>query len=93
MQWKPTKGVEFGHECQIIEICQPEQAKRVLAPGMTVSTALPCRTSLYRDEEATTLATIKPTTLLEIFDTPQLQQVAQEIEDTFVRMMHEAAAC
>jgi uncharacterized protein (DUF302 family) len=86
------KGVEFGSDCQIFEICQPEQAKRVLDLDMRVSTALPCRISLYREDEKTVITTIKPTSLLSTFDTPQLQQVAQEIEETFVRIMNEAAA-
>jgi len=59
---------------------------------MMVSTALPCRISLYREEETTVIATIKPTTLLSMFDTPQLQQVAQEIEETLETIMSEAAA-
>jgi uncharacterized protein (DUF302 family) len=86
------KGVEFGQDCQVFEVCQPEQAKRVLDLDMMVSTALPCRISLYREEETTVIATIKPTTLLSMFDTPQLQQVAQEIEETLETIMSEAAA-
>jgi uncharacterized protein (DUF302 family) len=37
------KGVEFAHECLIFEVCQPQQAKKVLEQNMSVSTALPCR--------------------------------------------------
>ena len=90
-QTMAKKGVDFRRDCQIFEICQPEQAKRVLDLDMRVSTALPCRISLYREDDKTILATIKPTDLLSTFDTPQLQQVAQEIEETFVRIMNEAA--
>jgi hypothetical protein len=35
----------------------------------------------------TVLSTIKPTAMLAMFDTPQLQQVAQEIEDTMIKIM------
>ena len=35
------KGVEFGRECLIFEVCQPQQAKKVLDQNMSVSTALP----------------------------------------------------
>lgn len=83
------KGVEFDHECQIFEVCQPEQAKKVLDFDMRVSTALPCRISLYREDGKTVLSTIKPTALLEMFDIPQLQQVAKEIEDTMIKIMAE----
>jgi len=86
------KGVEFAHECLIFEVCQPQQAKRVLDENMSVSTALPCRISIYEEGGKTVLATLKPTTLLTLFDTPQLKSVAQEVEDTIVKIMKEAAS-
>ena len=87
--WK--KGVEFNHECLIFEVCQPQQAKKVLDENMSVSTALPCRISIYEECGKTILATLKPTTLLAMFNTPQLEGVAQEVEATIVKIMKEAA--
>ena len=86
------KGVEFGHECLIFEVCQPQQAKKVLDQNMSVSSALPCRISIYEEGGKTVLATLKPTTLLAMFKAPQLEGVAQEVENTIVKIMKEAAA-
>ena len=86
------KGVEFARECLIFEVCQPQQAKKVLDADMSVSTALPCRISIYEEDGKTILATLKPTTLLAMFNAPQLKEVAQEVEDTIVKIMKEAAA-
>lgn len=86
------KGVAFDHECQIFEVCQPQQAKKVLDENMSVSTALPCRISVYEEGGKTILATLKPTTLLAMFNTPQLAAVAQEVENTMGKIMQEAAA-
>ncbi len=86
------KGVEFARECLIFEVCQPQQAKKVLDQNMSVSTALPCRISIYEEGGKTMLATLKPTTLLAMFDTPELKLVAQEVEDRIVKIMKEAAA-
>ncbi|HEY4932408.1 MAG TPA: DUF302 domain-containing protein [Terriglobales bacterium] len=86
------KGVEFGRECLIFEVCQPQQAKKVLDQNMSVSTALPCRISIYEEGGKTVLATLKPTTLLALFKSPQLEGVAQEVEDTIVKIMKEAAS-
>lgn len=86
------KGVEFARECLIFEVCQPQQAKKVLDENMSVSTALPCRISIYEEGGETILATLKPTTLLALFNTPQLKGVAQEVEATIVKIMKEAAA-
>jgi uncharacterized protein (DUF302 family) len=85
------KGVAFAHDCLIFEVCQPQQAKKVLDENMSVSTALPCRISIYEEGGKTILATLKPTTLLALFNTPQLKNVAQEVEDTIVKIMKEAA--
>ena len=70
------KGVDFDHECLIFEVCQPQQAKKVLDKNMSISTALPCRISIYEQGGKTVLATLKPTTLLAMFDSPQLEGVA-----------------
>ena len=86
------KGVELAHECQIFEVCQPQQAKKVLEANMSVCTALPCRISVYEEGGKTMLATLKPTTLLAMFNSPQLATVAQEVEDTIVKIMDEAVA-
>jgi len=85
------KGVEFAHECLIFEVCQPQQAKKVLDENMSVSTALPCRISIYEEGGKTVLATLKPTALLAMFNTPQLDEVAETVEATIVKIMKEAA--
>ncbi len=86
------KGVELAHECLIFEVCQPQQAKKVLDANMSVCTALPCRISVYEEGGETILATLKPTTLLAMFKSPQLEGVAQEVEATILKIMEEAAA-
>ncbi len=86
------KGVELERECLIFEVCQPQQAKKVLEQNMSVSTALPCRISIYEEGGKTVLTTLKPTTLLAMFNAPQLEGVAQEVEKTIVKIMKEAAS-
>ena len=43
------KGVAFARECRIYEVCNPHQAKKVLEANLEISTALPCRISLYEE--------------------------------------------
>ncbi len=86
------KGVEFSHECLIFEVCQPQQAKKVLDEDLSISTALPCRISIYEENGKTTLATLKPTTLLAMFNAPQLEEVAKEVEVSIVKIMKDAAS-
>jgi len=86
------KGVEFANECLIFEVCQPQQAKTVLEQNMNISTMLPCRISLYQEGGKTMLATLKPTALLALFNEPQLEPVARDVENTIIQIMKEAAA-
>ncbi|MBI3327601.1 MAG: DUF302 domain-containing protein [Nitrospinae bacterium] len=85
------KGVEFGPHCQIFEVCNPVQAKKVLQANLEISTALPCRISAYEQGGGTKLATIKPTAMIAWYPNPELKEVAQEVEETLVKIMQEAA--
>ncbi len=85
------KGVVLTQECLIFEVCQPQQAKKVLDANMSVCTALPCRICVYEEDGKTVLATLKPTTMLAMFNSPQLETVAQEVEKTISQIMNEAA--
>ncbi|MFA5504275.1 MAG: DUF302 domain-containing protein [Vulcanimicrobiota bacterium] len=85
------KGVEFTRQCLIFEVCQPQQAKSVLEKDMSLSTALPCRISIYDDGGRTVMASLKPTMLLGMFKTLQLDGVAQQVEDSLVKIMEQAS--
>ncbi|HXE62711.1 MAG TPA: DUF302 domain-containing protein [Bryobacteraceae bacterium] len=85
------KGVEFNSNCWIYEVCNPDQAKKVLEANGAISTALPCRISVYGAEGDYTLATILPTALMTMFASPELAPVAQEVETVIKAMMQDAA--
>jgi len=86
------KGVEFGHECRIFEVCNPQQAKKVLEQNLQISTALPCRIAVLEEEGVVKLSTIRPSMLLQMFQEPGLASVAEDVEGTLVAIMDEAAA-
>jgi uncharacterized protein (DUF302 family) len=85
------KGVPFARECRIFEVCNPHQAKRVLEANLEISTALPCRISVYEEGGRTKLATLRPTALIGLYSSPELRGVAEEVEHTLVAIMAEAA--
>jgi uncharacterized protein (DUF302 family) len=86
------KGVDFGSECLIYEVCNPQQAKRVLEAHPAISTALPCRISIYPEGSGVVLATIRPTAMIELFATPELKSIAEEVETVLIKIMDEAAS-
>jgi uncharacterized protein (DUF302 family) len=86
------KGVDFDRECHVFEVCNPDQARKVLERRMDISTALPCRISVFVEAGQVKLSTIKPTVLLDMFGDAELKPVAAEVEEVMLESMHEAAA-
>jgi len=64
----------------------------VLDQDMSVSTVLPCRISLYEEGGKTILATLRPTTMLAMFNVPQLESVARDVEDTIIKIINQATS-
>ena len=86
-----AKGVDFGPECRVLEVCNPGKAKTVLETDMSISNALPCRISVYQEGGTVKVSTLKPTVLLKMFNRPELEPVAKEVEETMLRIID--AAC
>ena len=85
------KGVDFANACQILEICNPQNAKEVLTEDMDLNMALPCRVSVYSDGGKTKIGMIKPASMLkELSDSPALARVAEEVEEAMIKMISEA---
>jgi uncharacterized protein (DUF302 family) len=85
------KGVEMDMECRIYEVCNPAQAKRVLEADGSISTALPCRISVYGKPGAYTIASMLPTEMMKAFPVPEIEPVAREVEEVIKAIVTEAA--
>ena len=81
------KGVDLPIECRIFEVCNPQQAGKVLAADPNLNMALPCRISVYEHAGGT------PSELLGMLtaDTA-LAGVAATVEQAIEKMIDEAAA-
>lgn len=86
------KGVDLAQQCRVYEVCNPHQAKKVLDADGAISTALPCRISVYGTTGHYTLATMRPTVMMKAFAMPAVESVAREVEEVVGKMMTEAAA-
>jgi uncharacterized protein (DUF302 family) len=85
------KGVDLAMECRIYEVCNPHQAKKVLDADGAISTALPCRISVYGSANEYTLATMRPTEMMKAFGNSEIKPVAREVEEVILQMMNDAA--
>jgi len=86
-----AKGIDLDMDYRIYEVCNPQQAKKVLEADGSISTALPCRISVYGTKGNYKLATMLPTEMMKAFNNPSIDPVAKEVEDVIVQMMRDAS--
>ncbi|MFC5434981.1 DUF302 domain-containing protein [Rhodanobacter umsongensis] len=85
------KGVPFERECKVFEVCNPQQAAKVMETDMRLNMALPCRISVYTDGGRTHIGMIEPERMLGMLSTDAaLQPIAAEVEAQTRQMIDEA---
>ena len=76
-----SKAISFPEQCRVFEICNPQQAARVLSSDIALSMVLPCRISVSTEAGTARIGMIPPGDLLSTLSgDPGLQQVGQEVE-------------
>ena len=86
-----SKGIAFEEQCKVFEVCNPQQAAKVLSADMRLNMALPCRISVFTDKGSTKIGLIKPVQMLSaLSQNPALLQVAREVEEKTIQMVNEA---
>ena len=83
------KGVPFKKDCLIFEVCNPQQAQKILDGNMDISNLLPCRIAAYEKNGKVVLSTVKPTVLLSMFPNPELKKIAEEVEEVLISIIDE----
>lgn len=85
------KGVDLDEQCRVLEVCNPNQAKKVLDADMSMNMALPCRISVYSEKGQNYIGMILPAALLGMLsDSDSLKVVAREVEDQSIKMINDA---
>jgi len=86
-----SKGIAFAEECKVFEVCNPQQAAKVLAIDMRLNMALPCRISVFTEKGQTKIGLIKPLQMLSaLSQDAALVQIAKEVEEKTIQMVDEA---
>ena len=86
-----SKGVDFGEQCHVFEVCNPVQAAKVLSADMRLNMALPCRISVYTEKGKTLIGLIRPAEMLSaLSDDASLADVSREVETRTIQMVDDA---
>ncbi|WP_379152438.1 DUF302 domain-containing protein [Paenibacillus sp. sgz5001063] len=78
------KGVELDMAYHILEVCNPNEAKRVLSENILVGYFLPCKIAVYEENGKTKIGMPKPTSLISMIPTDKLMAIASDIENRLV---------
>jgi len=81
------KGFTRG-PLKIIEICHAQYAHETLQQEALFSLVMPCRISVYTEGEKTVINTLRPTALLEMFEKPELQETAEQVEKIMIEIIN-----
>lgn len=87
-----SKGLSFPESCRVFEVCNPQQAAKVLAADMSLNMALPCRISVYTEAGQTRIGMIRPEPMLSMLSQdPELLVVAKQVEASTTEIIQAAA--
>ena len=86
-----SKGIDFNEDCKVFEVCNPKQAAKVLTTDMRLNMALPCRISVFTENDVTKIGLIKPKEMLSALSNDEdLQKTAKEVEEKTKLMVNQA---
>ncbi|MCC7510731.1 MAG: DUF302 domain-containing protein [Planctomycetes bacterium] len=73
-----NKGVQYGEDATVVEICEPNYAKQFLTIDQRVAPCLPCRIAVTSAAGKTVVQTVRPSSMMRMFankalDTPASQ--------------------
>ena len=86
-----SKGIDFEENCRVFEVCNPTQAAKIISVDMQLNMALPCRISVFTENDSTKIGLIKPAQMLAaLSENPALLEIANEVEEKTIQMVDRA---
>eukprot|EP01029_Cantina_marsupialis_P009622 TRINITY_DN223637_c0_g1_i1.p2 TRINITY_DN223637_c0_g1~~TRINITY_DN223637_c0_g1_i1.p2 ORF type:complete len:126 (+),score=24.68 TRINITY_DN223637_c0_g1_i1:619-996(+) len=82
-----NKGLDFEEECQVLDVCNPGFAKKLLTEDMTTSTILPCKISVYAKNGEVFIGMNSVVNLITSVN-EELRETAKEIEETLLSLIN-----
>ncbi|WP_310358776.1 DUF302 domain-containing protein [Neobacillus drentensis] len=78
------KGFDFQKEFKVLEVCNPQEAYRVLNENEMAGYFLPCKIVVYEDSGRTKIGMPKPSALISLLNDEKMKQFAQDIENRLI---------
>jgi uncharacterized protein (DUF302 family) len=78
------KGLDFQKDFKVLEVCNPQEAYRVLNENEMAGYFLPCKIVVYEDSGKTKIGMPKPSALISLLNDEKMKQFAKDIEDRLI---------
>lgn len=82
------KGIDYPHEYKLLEICNPQVAKKALDSDPNIGLLLPCTIAVYEKDGENYVSLAKPTTLLSVASNTELESMGKEIEAKLIEVIN-----
>ncbi|HSJ39188.1 MAG TPA: DUF302 domain-containing protein [Planococcus sp. (in: firmicutes)] len=79
------KGTDFDTPYTILEVCNPQEANRVLSEDLLVGYFLPCKIVVYEKDGTTKIGMPKPSAMIEMIQKDSIKEIAVDIEERLIR--------
>lgn len=84
------KGFSLDEPFFVLEVCNPEEAERVIKENKLVGYFLPCKIVVYKDNGTTKIGLPKPSALINMLDNNELKEMAKDIEKRLIDCIEKA---
>ena len=81
------KGLSYDGKFTIFEVCNPNEAIKVLEVNPMVAYFLPCKIVVHEKDDMGVIGMIRPTSLIADMKDPVLDGMALQIEEKLIRVM------
>jgi len=81
------KGIVYPHEYRLLEVCNPQAAKKALDSDPNIGLLLPCTIAVYEKDGENYISLAKPTSLLAVASNTELESMGKEIEEKLIKVI------
>lgn len=79
-----NKGFEFEQPYMVLEVCNPQEAQKLLTKNQMVGYFLPCKIVVYEADGKVKVGMPKPTALIELAADDALMDIARDVEKRLI---------
>lgn len=87
------KGQELAEECHIFEVCNPKVAKDILEKDVNLAIMLPCRISVYTQDNVTKVGLALPFRQIpQLSNINRLLPLVEPVEKSLIKIVDQSIA-